>query len=230
MPNKIIIAASHQRYRQLEALLSPLDIGDFRWISDRDELDFTDLVEYSPDVIFFLHWHWKVPVQIYKQFRCIMFHMTDLPYGRGGSPLQNLIIRKKTETMITAFLCDEQLDAGPVFLKKPLSLRGSAREIFDRAMPVVGDMIVEILAENPLAIPQQGKVTLFERRQPADGNIESLVSIEDVYDYIRMLDDENYPAAFAETGSLRFEFRDAELTDNAVFATVKITLKNVEEK
>ena len=29
--------------------------------------------------------------KIFENFNCIIFHMTDLPYGRGGSPLQNLI-------------------------------------------------------------------------------------------------------------------------------------------
>ncbi len=31
------------------------------------------------------------------KFECVCFHMTDVPYGRGGSPLQNLIIREPQE-------------------------------------------------------------------------------------------------------------------------------------
>ena len=56
--------------------------------------------------------------------------MSDLPYGRGGSPLQNLIIREHRKTMISAIQCVKEIDAGPVYLKKPLSLEGSAEEIF----------------------------------------------------------------------------------------------------
>ncbi len=56
--------------------------------------------------------------------------MTDLPYGRGGSPLQNLIQRGHTSTMLTALRCGAGLDTGDVYLKQPLSLHGSAEEIF----------------------------------------------------------------------------------------------------
>ena len=44
--------------------------------------------------------------------------MTDLPYGRGGSPLQNLIINGHKETMMSALRCVQELDAGPIYLKK----------------------------------------------------------------------------------------------------------------
>ena len=57
--------------------------------------------------------------------------MTDLPYGRGGSPLQNLIIiRGLKTTKITAFKCVAEIDVGPVYLKKTLSLEGNAQDIY----------------------------------------------------------------------------------------------------
>ena len=58
--------------------------------------------------------------------------MTDLPYGRGGSPLQNLIIRGHRDTQLTALKCEENVDEGPVYAKTPLSLSGSAEEILAR--------------------------------------------------------------------------------------------------
>ena len=42
--------------------------------------------------------------------------MTDLPYGRGGSPSKSIIRGLKT-TKITAFKCVAEIDAGPVYLK-----------------------------------------------------------------------------------------------------------------
>ena len=56
--------------------------------------------------------------------------MTDLPYGRGGSPLQNLIMMGKRNTKLTAFKCVKKLDSGPIYLKKKLSLDGNLEEIF----------------------------------------------------------------------------------------------------
>ena len=78
--------------------------------------------------------------------------MTDLPYGLGGSPLQNLIHRGHTSTMLTALRCSAGLDAGDVYLKQPLSLHGSAEEIFLKADGLIEQMIEHIVIEDPMAV------------------------------------------------------------------------------
>ena len=149
--------------------------------------------------------------------------MTDLPYGRGGSPLQNLIVRGHRETMISAIQCMKEIDAGPVYLKKPLSLEGSAEEIFIRANQIIEEMIVEIMDTNPQPEPQTGDVVRFTRRKPEDGNWGSAGSLDEVYDYIRMLDAEGYPPAFVRIGNYKLEFSRAHWKIDAVDANVRIT-------
>jgi len=58
--------------------------------------------EIQPQYIFFPHWSWIIPKRIYEAYECVVFHMTDLPFGRGGSPLQNLISRGIHQTRISA--------------------------------------------------------------------------------------------------------------------------------
>ena len=48
--------------------------------------------------------------------------MTDVPYGRGGSPLQHLILAGHRETKVSALRMVEAFDAGPVYLKAPMDL------------------------------------------------------------------------------------------------------------
>lgn len=43
--------------------------------------------------------------------------MTNLPYGRGGSPVQNLILNGHKKTIISALNVTKDLDAGDVYLK-----------------------------------------------------------------------------------------------------------------
>ncbi len=72
--------------------------------------------------------------------------MTDLPFGRGGSPLQNLIVRGHKQTKISAIKVVEAMDAGDVYLKEELDLYGTADEIFMRASKIVfKKMIPQIL-------------------------------------------------------------------------------------
>ena len=152
--------------------------------------------------------------------------MTDLPYGRGGSPLQNLILRGHKQTKISALKVVKDLDAGPIYLKKELALQGSADMIFRRASDVIEGMIKEIIVNNIKPIPQIGTPVIFKRRTPAESNLRNVNTIEETYDYIRMLDAEGYPHAFVETEYLRFEFTDAVNSENGELkANVRIFKK-----
>ena len=153
--------------------------------------------------------------------------MTDLPFGRGGSPLQNLIARGIYETKISALRCEMGIDSGPIYLKEPLSLQGSAEEIFLRAAKIVEKMMLFILKNQPIPSPQAGEIITFNRRKPHDGNIANFSDLNKVFDYIRMLDAEGYPPAFIETDSLRFEFQRASLKQGKIVSDVIITIKEL---
>jgi methionyl-tRNA formyltransferase len=195
-------------------------------VHDKHELTMDTLAKANPSYVFFLHWSHLIPTEIYESFTCIVFHMTDLPYGRGGSPLQNLITRGHSETMLSAIKVEAGIDAGPVYLKKKLSLAGTAEEIFLKAGKLMVDMINEIVTNKLQPVRQEGEVVLFKRRKPEDSNIRSIDRLETVYDFIRMLDAPGYPKAFIETEFLRFEFAKATLKSDSVMADVKITLKS----
>ena len=153
--------------------------------------------------------------------------MTDLPFGRGGSPLQNLIVRGFTETKICALKCSKEIDAGPIYLKRSLSLNGTAQEIYERASLIIEDMICAIVKNDIAPVEQSGDPVVFERRRPEEGNLIHSKSIEDAYDLIRMLDADGYPHAFVEVGELVFRFRNAALDSNGLFANVQIERRTV---
>ena len=74
-----------------------------------------------------------------------------------------------------------------------------------------------------LSLPQKGKVVKFTRRKPEDGNLRNAESLDEVYNYIRMLDADEYPSAFVRIGDYKLEFSMASLKVGAVDASVKIT-------
>jgi methionyl-tRNA formyltransferase len=221
--SSIVIATPHRRHdamvAELEARLPGVRVVRIR---DRRELTLETLEACAPDFVFFPHWSWLIPEAIHARFRCVIFHMTDLPYGRGGSPLQNLIVRGHRETVMSALACVAEMDAGPIYLKKPLALEGTAETILRRAAALTTEMIVEILERRPTPVPQAGPVVAFQRRRPEDGDLAPLDDLGKVYDMIRMLDAEGYPAAFLQAGSLRLEFTDARAGADEVEARVRI--------
>jgi len=198
-------------------------------IKDNKNLNYNNVSEIKPKYIFFPHWSLKIPKKIHENFECIAFHMTDLPFGRGGSPLQNLIIRGYKKTKIAAFRVTDELDAGPIYLKKDLPLDGSAQEIYKRASEIIfQEMIPHILKESPNPIPQKGKIVTFSRRAPKNSDISNLNDLNKIYDYIRMLDAEGYPKAFLEKSNLIIEFNNAKKKYNEIIVKAKIKIK--EEK
>lgn len=194
------------------------------WLAVTTPDDLSALLERaSPRYIFFPHWSHIVPAAIVERFECVCFHMTDLPYGRGGSPLQNLIIRGHRDTRISALRMTDVLDGGPIYQKRPLSLEGSAEQIFERAGASIIEMIAWIASNEPQPSPQEGQSVAFERRKPSQSRIAGITGADGLYDHIRMLDAPGYPRAFIEHEGWRMEFGEAELSGEAVEARVRIT-------
>ncbi|MCY4318272.1 MAG: methionyl-tRNA formyltransferase [Alphaproteobacteria bacterium] len=191
-----------------------------RWllITDPIALDVALVHALRPRYIFFPHWSWAVPGDVLSAAECICFHMTDVPYGRGGSPLQNLIARGHNETKLSALRMVPELDAGPVYMKRDLSLEGSADEIFERCSRLTFDMIEDVVASQPEPVPQAGETVIFPRRSPRESRLPRAGSSQAIYNHVRMLDAEGYPHAFLDYGDFRLEFRDARFDGEKVEA------------
>jgi methionyl-tRNA formyltransferase len=203
--------------------------GAWTLIERPEDLTPERLAALEPRYVFLPHWSWIVPPEITTAFECVCFHMTDVPYGRGGSPLQNLIRRGHTDTVLTALRMTSELDAGPVYLKRPLSLAGSAQEIFERAADLAAVMIGEIAAAEPVPVPQQGDVVRFRRRRPGQSLLPATVDLDRIADHIRMLDADTYPRAFLDHGPLRLEFATARREGATVRAEVTIRLRTEDD-
>jgi methionyl-tRNA formyltransferase len=227
--SRLVIATPHSRNEILvDRLRKRLPYSAIITLTSREELLLDNLKEINPDVIFFPHWSRIIPKEIYENFQCVIFHMTDLPYGRGGSPLQNLIVRGHKQTMLSAIMCVAELDAGPIYRKTPLGLEGTAEEILQRASALMEDMIVDIITNNSTPTPQVGEIVEFRRRRPKDGNIDSLESIDQIYDYIRMLDGDGYPSAFLKSSHFQLDLTQAHWNGDCLEAKVRIRRKENE--
>ncbi len=215
--------------RQLfDELLSKLP-GQWMYVDSPAMLTLDFAKKLAPRYIFFLHWSWKVPQQLVRKFECVCFHMTDVPFGRGGSPLQNLIVRGHRQTKLTALRMTEEFDAGPVYRKESLSLEGGAEEIYLRAGRLSAKMIERIVREEMKPLPQKGEAVNFKRRTPPESEVGRFSSLEALYDFIRMLDAEGYPRAFFHHHGMRFELSRPAFYDGRIAADVKITLAHAEK-
>ncbi len=218
------------QYFKLKELFQ--DRFNFHLITNKDELTEEYIKDLNPKYIFFPHWSWIIPSEIYSNYECVVFHITDLPYGRGGSPFQNLVIRGIYDTKISALRVDDGLDAGDIYLKEDFNIStGSAEENFTQiALLAFHTLIPKILTGNLVAQKQIGAVTNFKRRTPKESDIRNLETktIDKLYDFIRMLDGEGYPKAFLDIDGFKMEYSSVMKKDN--FLVGHFTIKQHTEK
>ena len=178
-------------------------------IKNPNQIKLLTVKKINPEFIFFTDWSWIVPSEIIKNFKCICFHESNLPKFRGGSPIQNQIIRNKTKTKTTAFLMNDKLDAGNILLQKDLSLEGTLQEIFSRMIKNDYEMI-NLIIKGKYRIKKQKEIpSFYKRRKPKESELKSLNhSKKYIYNFIRMLADP-YPNAFLKIGKRKIIFKSA---------------------
>jgi methionyl-tRNA formyltransferase len=202
----IIIATTRQYGEYFEYLNNQYSEFDFHFIESKTELNPTYLSKYKPKYIFFPFWSWIIPEEVYSKYKCIGFHTADLPYGRGGSPIQNQIIRGITKTKICAIDIVKELDAGDIYLTRNIDIsKGNIDEIISEISDIIYmDMIPYIIDNHPKPEKQKGTVIEFKRREVWKSDIRYCDG--NLYDHIRMLDGEGYPKACLEMDNIKIEF------------------------
>jgi len=196
-------------------------------ITNKADLNLENLKKINPRYVFFPHWNWKVEPEIFEAFECVVFHTAPLPYGRGGSPIQNLIIRGINKSPVCALKMTDVLDGGPIYDSKEISLEGNIDGIFSEIAKCVEELILKICKLNLIPLPQKGNVVSFKRLSYVDNQLLQEHSINEVYDRIRMVDGEGYKRAYITFGDHKIEFSEAKIVNNELLAKIRM-LKDVD--
>lgn len=157
------------------------------------------------DVAFYLGCLKITPPEVLaRNRRNLIVHESDLPRGRGFSPLTWQVIEGQNEIPICLFEATEDADAGLVIYRERLRFAG--HEIIDELRKAQGEKTLDIclrfLAEPspPEGEPQRGAATYYARRQPADSRLDPERSIAEQFDLLRTVDNVKYPAFFDHRG------------------------------
>ncbi len=169
-------------------------------LKKNENLKFQEINKFNPDLILFYGWSKKVNANIISKYKSYMLHPSNLPKFRGGSPIQNQIIRGITKTKLTLFRMNRILDGGNILKKMPISLEGNIDDVFKEIFEK-GLLMTEELLKNKLKEKKQNLKlgSIYKRRKEAESEItlKEIKTKSSVYLYnkIRMLTDP-YPNAF----------------------------------
>lgn len=191
-----------------------------------EKINLKKINQIKPRIIFFIFWSKKISEKIFSNYLCIQFHSSDLPRFRGGSPIQNQILKKIYKTKLTAFKIDKKIDAGDICMKSNISLSGKAEDILKNIEKKAFQIILKLSKKKKFLFKKQkGKPSFYYRRKAYQSDLSYVINkkFNEIYDFIRMLDAHNYPRAYYKKGNKRIEFSDVSLENQSV--TGKFVIK-----
>lgn len=184
-----------------------------------------DIDRYNPDWIFFFHWSELVHKDIHEKYKCVVVHTSNLPDGRGGSPLQNQILDNIISSRVNLIEMSNSLDSGAIYISHPITLQGNLTDIWFMIANIAKKLILKCITNSLTPVPQNGNTSIYKRRNDNKLIFDNTKDILYIYDQIRMLDADGYPNVYIQLGDYILEFSRAKLESKSVIADVRITKK-----
>jgi len=130
----------------------------------------------------------------------IVIHASDLPKGKGFSPMTWQIIEGKNEIPLTLFEANSKIDSGKIYFKEKICLNGD--ELIDEIRDLMSDKIYKLIIKFIKNIDclkstnQNEEESFYRRRNPSDSFIDINKTIKEQFNLLRVVDNERYPAFF----------------------------------
>jgi methionyl-tRNA formyltransferase len=168
-------------------------------------------IEPGNDLAFLLSCEKIVSRKILARSRAnIVVHASELPRGRGMSPLTWQILEGADKIPVTLLEAVEQVDAGPVYLRSSVTFRGN--ELLGEMQESLGEKIVEMCVSFVAGwpgilgkgVPQNGEPTFYKKRTPEDSRLDPDKTISEQFNLLRVADNDRYPAFFDLRGRRYF--------------------------
>lgn len=166
------------------------------WVHDKRDLTLGDFC-------FYLSCSQIIPIEVLSQFRHnLVVHESDLPRGRGWSPLTWQILEGKNKIPVTLFEAEEKVDSGSIYAQAWIEFEG--HELVDELREAQAKKTIElckrfiddyprILSES---LEQAGDSSYYPRRRPSDSLVSPDKTVSELFGLLRVADPERYPCFF----------------------------------
>ena len=134
----------------------------------------------------------------------ILVHSSELPRGKGWTPVHWQIIEGKDRIPSTLIEISEKVDSGDIYYKEYTSLNGTELldEIREKVIKTDFSMIERFVdnIEVVKAKRQEGKATYYRKRNEEDSEFDINKTISEQISLMRVVDNEDYPLFFRYKG------------------------------
>jgi len=131
-------------------------------------------------------------------------HESDLPQGKGMSPLTWQLLNKKNKIIFSLMEASSQIDAGKIYFKKMVYFKKDL--LFDEIKSIQFNQNIKLIERfisylkknkiSPKSKLQVGKSTYYKLRTKKNSKIDINKSLKSQFNLLRLCDFENYPSFF----------------------------------
>jgi len=158
----------------------------------------------SSDVNLILSYYKIIPEAFLdKSKRNMVIHESDLPKGRGFAPMSWEVLKGKKFLTFSLFNIDKfnkAPDSGKIYYKEKFRLNGTELidELRDVTLKVYKKLILKFLRSSTHydGYIQKGNASFYRRRKLSDSEINFNKNIKNIFNLLRIVYNESYPAYF----------------------------------
>jgi methionyl-tRNA formyltransferase len=155
------------------------------------------------DIAFFLSYYEIVSVEkLLLHKNNLVVHASDLPNGKGWSPLTWQILEGMSDIKITLFEATKKVDSGDIYLQETMHFKGHElinemrQELAKTTLNMCYEFIENYDSIKKMAKKQSGKETFYPRRSFKDSKLDINKTIQEQFNLLRVVENESYPAWF----------------------------------
>lgn len=134
----------------------------------------------------------------------LVVHSSELPKGKGFSPLSWQILEGKNEYVNTLFEAADAVDSGVIYYTDVVKFEGHELidEIRKKDFDSTVKLIIKFLEDYPTVKgkKQAGEESFYRKRKPEDSEIDINKTIKEQFNLFRISDNQRYPAFFRCAG------------------------------
>ncbi len=154
------------------------------------------------EIIFILSYHKIIQEKYLKKHKHnIVIHESALPNGKGWAPMFWQVIEGKDKIPFSMFEAGSGVDNGDIYMQETLTLSGYElnKELREKQANFTSKMCLEFLNKyDRYKVPKKqiGEESFYAKRTSKDSQLDVTMSIEEQFNLLRIVNNEEYPAFF----------------------------------
>lgn len=184
-------------------------VSELKKLSHNASLIFDNKLVEKGDVLIMLSCE-KIFKELNLNTYNLVIHESNLPAGKGWSPLTWQILEGKNEIPVTLFEAAEKVDSGAIYLQEFIRLEGHELldEIKHQQWLVTKKLILTFISKHSTikAIEQKGNESFYPRRTSVDSKLDINKTLLEQFNLLRTVSNNSYPAYFEHLGH-RYEIK-----------------------